>query len=283
MCQEMKNYVEFSFEGIKADWSTIGTFEVISPYIDYLRFSDTNSIQFHIKDSALEGKTKNEYIEECQRIFLLFYIQLIKEGSFPLSTKFEVNAENVQIRTKAFSFIGVCENLSFHESIKIQRYDKAGRVISPQKFVKEQQILLHNRIQQAFSDSVQNSTCISGGNDKVFLKLFQISDPVLRYFVTFSWLVELCGGQRATKSYIEQSDIYKNLGGIPKRGTRYDTRENKDVETDRFTYTRNLIGHSINEILKFSDQQVIGEVITLNSPLLKILLKKLEETPNGQP
>lgn len=260
MSRDMKNFVKLSFEGIKADWSILGTFRVSSPYIDYLRFSGKNGIQFHIKDSALVGKSKNEYIEECQRIFLIFYIQLVEDGSFPLSSKFEISTENVQLKTTDFSFIGISEKLSLPESVKIWRRDKAGRIISPRKFAKEQRTLLQKRIQKAFGDSGQNNKYISDGNDKVFLKLFQISDPVLRYFVTYSWLVDLCSNQKAAETYIEQSDIYKNLGGIPKRGTRFDTRIKRDVETDRFTYTRNLIGHSINEILSFSDQQVIGEV-----------------------
>lgn len=276
----MNNTVKISFKGIRADWSSLGHFTVNSPIVQSLQFLDKNTVLFQVA----EQESPVDYKEECKTVFLEFYLQMVKSSNFPLEDGFEIDNANSQVKTSSHSSIETGETLSVADSDPIVlQYDQNMRLKSKEEIEKEQRIFSQQMIQKTLLESAQNRKYLTKDNRNKLLKVLQIKDPVLRYFISYSWLCELCGNQNATQKFIESTKAYNSLGGIPKRGQRTDTRTNTQVETDRFTYLRNLMGHSINDALAFSEQKTIGEVLTLNNRLTTILLEKLEEIGNGQP
>lgn len=267
------NYIEVTFKGIDDNCFCQGKYEIKSKYFNQIEFINEHTTRFYFTENLGFIVSKVDLDRECRDILLKLYIQLLKEGSYFIG-RFEIDKNNIKIQNEYATHLSLCDSVSMLDSISVERHDnldKKDRIEIDQK-----------RVAKTLSDSVSNEVYLSDGNSEKLLKLFQINDPIIQYFLMYSWLCDLCDmngkqQQASARNFIEASKIYKEIPQNQKRRKRKD-EQGRERDEDIFTYLRNLIGHSVNDILNIKDRTIIGEIETYKRKFLLILLEKISGT-----
>lgn len=269
------NYVEVTFRGIDDDCFCQGKYVIESQYFNQIEFINKHTAKFYFTNDLAFIPIKVDLERECRDILLRIYIQLLKEGSYFIGI-FEIDESSIKIQNEYITHLSLCDSASMLDSISVERHDNLNE--------KDRIEIDRKRVAKTLSDSLSNKVYLSNGNSEKLLKLFQINDPIIQYFLMYSWLCDLCdmnGKQRqgGAKKFIEASKVYKEIPQSQKRRKRIDEQgqERKEAE-DIFTYLRNLIGHSVNDILNIEDRTIIGEIETYKRKFSLILLEKISET-----
>lgn len=264
------NFVELSFNGIDDDCFCQGLYKIKSKYFSQIEFINKHTVKFYLINNAESFATKADLEHECFDILLKLYIQLLKEGSYFIG-KFEIDRNCTKIQTEHITLLGICDSANVSDSMCVDRHDGLSE--------KDRLEIEQRRVEKTLSDSFANDIYLSHGNSEKLLKLFQIDDSIIQYFLMYSWLCDLCSTSRKqlqteAQKFIETSKIYKEIPENQRRRKRID-EQGQERNEDVFTYLRNLIGHSVNDILNLKDKLIAGEIETFKRKLMLILLEKL--------
>ena len=271
--------IEVSVKGLDDISFRQGFFRIESQYIESIEFVNNRIVRFYIKKDIKIPNEKNILRNECCNILLRLYIQLLKEGTYFLSN---LVIEDPQLTPNGDDLpnIALREGMRFTETVIAIRRDGMSE--------KERAEEIHTRVEKILISSYENSKYLCSGNEKKIQKLLEIEDPVIKYFLTYSWICELCDPsgkhqQKNAEEFICKSAIFKNIPQEMQWKQRLDTRRKSEEGTptlnteDIFTYLRNVIGHSVNEILDFSDKAILWQIEKFGKLLLLVLLEKFEE------
>lgn len=274
-----KDYIEFKFEvdNPHTNLNNLGILKIINDNVfSSVEFID-NKVILYIKNDAIIDSNTIEKVAEKK--ILSIFIEFIKTTeSF---NELSITLQTYQIKEKKYS--SVTENVGLTESVIVQRFDENGNEINQEDFEKQQ---IENRRKQygkAVNDAESNNMILTDINYFKFIKIFQIKDPVIKYFLLYSWLGSLCqdekkhDNQSILNNFIENSITYSIIPPCYKKFQKRTDRDDKMV----FTYLRNLIGHSVDDALLVEDSIIIEKVTTYTHWLIQIIIEKLEEQ-NGK-
>lgn len=277
---EKENYIDVLCTGFDKCWPKEKKFKLENAYYSEIQFLGNSKIRFYLKNNIVIIN-ECEYEHECNSILLNIFIQLKKDHSFILEPLMIDWNDSVK-ELNDDQYIKIEDDFELREEIEVKRYNEDGTLVNSEEFERQQEKIKQDKFQNEIDLSSPVKTCIRKNQDKI-LKVLQIKDPIIQYFMLYSWLCSLCGDrQNKTMDFIKNSNTYnKDMNGIQQTFLRHkDTNKgiSQKVEEDAFTYFRNLIGHSVNDILSFSSDKVINEIKTLLDRLFLIVLEKLECT-----
>lgn len=283
--KDQRFYIELWYDGMSCNWEQIDEIDLNEYFFYKVKFYDNNVVRFYVKDDlAFENKFDEIKNESCKLMFYI-YFQLKKEQS-GCNGCFDIKCTNAKLKDYYFSTTNDTLTI-FDKCCVVQKLDSAGNIISPEEDVKQQKEILSERLRKTLSDLPNNKIYLSEENKKRFYRLFQVKDIAIEYCLMYSWLDNLCGNnQNKTQSFIKQSIAYNNFintkgAHIPGVMERFNDKKGKKVKEDSFTCCRNLVGHTFSDLLKFSDDKVLGYLTGLRGILFLILLEKIEEQSKG--
>lgn len=230
---------------------------------------DNNTATIYL-DSAADTSV-NEADALCQQKLYQIFLDMVKAGHAvgPVS----IHCEGGSL--KATTLITTTISVAIGASVKLS-FIQNGRVLTDEEMA---ECTLRQK-KETFTSLINNPFSlyhsISNESYQRIIKVFGIKDAIIKYFILYSWLYELCGSnQSKTADFIEGSKTYQHSTGA-QRGTRIDSRKGSTVDEDIFTHLRNLIGHSINDLLSIDDKRLLDIVETQCPNLMQILLERLE-------
>ncbi|MDD3021267.1 MAG: hypothetical protein PHX61_09890 [Alphaproteobacteria bacterium] len=238
-----------------------------------IKFTDGFVTLYCKEDFVLqEGRSLEDVENYAENKLFAIFLEMVKTSNvqrfkFHIEESFVTDTKNLYMSCQ-FSM-----GMSCSVNVEIRRAD--GSIITEDE---NRQMLLESnkiKIEQLISASSGNMI-IQDQNRQRFMRLFKVEDPVIRYFILYSWLSELLlrsgrENQDEVNAFIESSDTYTT---IPDSFKHPPLRNGRDDKT-YFTYLRNLMGHTVTETLAISDADIIEKVKTYTNWLLHILLEKL--------
>ena len=273
-----RKYVKFGYS-LDTPYCNFDEFELVpienDTYFSEIRFKE-GYITLYFKDDFIlqENQNKDELANYAENKIFAILLEVLKNSN---AQNFELYLDESCIDSIKYIKERWTCSLYPSSSINVEMHRADGTIITEEE--NRQMILESNK--KKMQDIILNSNDnmnIQEENKEKIIKLFQVKNPVIKYFVLYSWLYELCpnsngfGSQKKTEAFIKDSKTFKHIGKIEKQRTKDD---GSIVTEDIFTYLRNIIGHSINDILTINDDHIIKEINQYANPLIKIILEKL--------
>ncbi len=274
-----RKYVKFGYS-LDTPYCNFDEFELVpienDTYFSEIRFKE-GYIILYFKDYFIlqENQNKDGLENYAENKIFAILLEVLKNSN---AQNFELYLDESCIDSIKYIKERWTCSLYPSSSINFEMRRSDETIITEEENLK--MILENNKkkMQDIISNS-NNNLNIQEKDKEKFVNLFQVKKPVIKYFVLYSWLAELCsnnefGSQNDAKKFIKNSNTFNDIGKIEKQRTK---DHGSIVTEDIFTYLRNIIGHSINDILTINDDHLIQEINQYSNPLIKIILEKLNE------
>ena len=275
-----RQYVKFRYS-LYTPYCNFDEFELVpienDTYFSEIKFKE-GYITLYFKDDFIlqENQSEKEINNYAKDKTFSIFLEIVKNSN---AQDFELYIDESYINCIKKSYMEIKCSLNMSSSINAEMRRADGTIITEEE--NRQMILESNKkkMQDIISNSNDNMNIQEENKEKI-IKSFQVKNPVIKYFVLYSWLCELCsnsngfGSQKKAETFIKDSQTFKHIGEIEKQRTKDD---GTIVTEDIFTYLRNIIGHSINDILTMNDEHIIKEINQYTNPLIKTILEKLNE------
>ena len=286
MNNDSKNYIAF---GYSTDLSVLSTerfkglsLKIKDNLIEEILFKE-KEITVYFNDS-LKNLEKENIVEKVKRKLMLALLHLESVYNF---SSFYLDESEIKIagsdivevpfqNTAEFSLTG---------SVKIEK-KVDGRLLTKEEQDERERKKTREKLENQLSDFEKWSNNFSEYDVKCFENIFQIKDPVIKYFILYSWLTKLCRNkegkefQELARDFIKNSKTFHDIGELRRHRNRDNTKKGKNPQDeDIFTCLRNLIGHSINDALCMDDEQIVCDIKKYTPYLMKIIIEKLTESP----
>ncbi len=274
---EYQNFIKFDYfpKSALERLNQLGTIQIANDSLFTGILFESSSITLFFKDCELNEET---IIAMAQRkIYTLLLSSLANGGN---TSNFSMSVSELQLGStpvRKFVYLRSTIGISTDFSVQAEIFQN-GKNLSEDELTE-----LHIANQRETAQRIISEASYMNFEDdqfNTFSAIFQISDPVIKYFVLYSWLVELCpnahgnGSQRESETFIANTQAYTAISRV-QRTRKKDNGE--DVTEDIFTHLRNLIGHSINDCLCMDDKVVINDLVSYTPPLIRIIIEKLQQ------
>lgn len=273
---ENKRYIRFSYELDKpyCDFNELGLLPINNDNVfTAIEFKDGFATLYCKEEFVLQGNHSIEEVEkDAERRLFAIFLEIIKSSNAP---KFKIQIEESYFNDKQRVYIRGNTSFGISCSVNIEAHRADGSIITDEE--NSQMSLDNNKIKM--EQIIQNSNdmmLIKEQDKQGLMKLFMVEDPVIRYFILYSWLSKLLlkngrEHQDEVNVFIINSNTYSVIPASLKHPPLRNGRDDKTY----FTYLRNLMGHTVADALAVSDTTIIEKVKTYTSWLLQILLEKL--------